>query len=198
MMLHGSREFRYFCANVYLSIWEIDATLFNDVQNLQTLELLGSFIPIPSNGCHLDTYLLVGFVSWIAESLDDYQLLVDSNILKDLLRLPEREIVEFFSKILRESIPDRSISDEDDEFLEYLVGIGALSYLVEALRDMRWNDGYDEEDLVELTTQIKDTIRAVMRSDERYKEMVLQMEMPESLKDEFIRGLTGKRKRSAE
>jgi hypothetical protein len=189
MMLHGSRELRFFCADIYLNIWERDHTLFT--ADLQTLQLLGSFIPNKSTSSLPRTFLRC--LSWMVENVSDYQLLIDSNLLKDLLRIDRREVVEFFSKILRESI--------SSPLLRYLVDdVGVLPYVVQALSyDSWWNDDdYGVDNSARMWGEIIVTVRDVMRSDERYKEMVSQMEMSmsEGVKANLMRGMQEKRKRS--
>jgi hypothetical protein len=190
MMLRGSRELRFFCADIYLNIWERDHTLFT--ADLQTLQLLGSFIPDNPTGRYFvlpDPFIWC--LSWMVENVSDYQLLIDSNLLKDLLRIDRREVVEFFSKILRESI--------SSPLLRYLVDdVGVLPYVVQALSyDSWWNDDdYGVDNSARMWGEIIVTVRDVMRSDERYKEMVSQMEMSmsEGVKANLMRGMQEKRK----
>jgi hypothetical protein len=185
MMLRGSRELRFFCADIYLNIWERDHTLFT--ADLQTLQLLGSFIPDNPTDRYFDMSLFVECVSWMVENVSDYQLLIDSNLLKDLLRLIDNSdvVIEFFSQLLLDFI-----SDEKKCFLQFLVDdIGALSSLINIMHRLTWEDVLEMDSYIRVIDSAKFAVRAVMKSEERYKEMVSQMEIPGSLKTELMNGM---------
>jgi hypothetical protein len=196
MMLQGSQEVRSSCADILLSIWDKDESLFTADQDLQTLELLGSFV---SDAWRIDTSRYVECITYFVENITDTQLLIDSNILKSLLTLIDErdDVLQFYSQFFQ-----RSITEQENSLLQYLVDdIGALTSLTNAIHEGAWVDGL--EDYPNLISRFKDeakeAIRAVMESDARYKEMVFEMEMPQSLKDELMRELKGngkgKRKR---
>jgi hypothetical protein len=195
VMLRGSRELRSYCLPIFLAIWDRDHTLFT--ADLQTLELLSSFDP------QMDWFddslvyrLLVECVSWMVGQVTD-QLLIDSNILKNLLELINKwQVLQLFSQLLQILTGDQ----EHDAFLRYLVDdLGVLPHLVKVLGDnSRMFRGYHskaEKNSIKQT--MKNAIRAVMRHDKRYEEMVSRIEMTEGLRAELMSGQKkGKRKRA--
>jgi hypothetical protein len=191
MIFQGSPEFRSLCSDILLNIWASDNTLLT--ADLQTLELLGSLIPRGGSHLALDVYQFVDCVSWVVGDVSDHQLLIDSNIFKELLRLiDEHTVVEYLSQLLRDSI-----EAEDDSLLQHLIDdVGLLPLLINALQDNDPDDETEEELIARAQEEAKDAVRAAMRWNKRYEEMVSQMEMPESARDELMRGVKGKRKRS--
>jgi hypothetical protein len=63
------------------------------------------------------------------------------------------------------------------------------------LQDETWGNEFDHE-LVDVERAIKEAVRLVMKFDERYHEMISEMEMPDSLKRQLMREVKAKRKRS--
>jgi hypothetical protein len=185
VMSQGSHELRYSCLSIFLAIWGRDHTLFT--ADLQTLELLSSFDPQTDT---LDFYLtfpvsyrFVECVSWMVDHVIDDQLLIDSNILKNLLKWDNRSsAAACFSRLLQNSIGHQ----EHDALFRYLVDdLEVLPCLVKELNDHSRFAFFFEEDSSDQPT--KDVIRAVMRHDKRYGEMVSRIEMMESLRDELMR-----------
>jgi hypothetical protein len=180
VMSQGSRELRYSCLSIYLAIWGRDHTLFT--ADLQTLELLSSFDPVKNFDV---SYLFVECVSWMVDHVTDDQLLIDSNILKNLLKWDNRSsAAACLSRLLQNSIGHQ----EHDALFRYLVDdLEVLPDLVEVLNDHSRLAFFLElrEDSSDQPT--KDAIRAVMRHDKRYGEMVSRIEMMESLRDELMR-----------
>jgi hypothetical protein len=131
----------------------------------------------------------------MVENVSDYQLLIDSNLLKDLLRLIDNSdvVIEFFSHLLLDFI-----SDEKKCFLQFLVDdIGALSSLINIMHRLTWEDVLEMDSYIRVIDSAKFAVRAVMKSEERYKEMVSQMEIPGSLKTELMNGMWMIRKQEA-
>jgi hypothetical protein len=63
------------------------------------------------------------------------------------------------------------------------------------LQDETWGNEFDHE-LVDVERAIKEAVRLVMKFDERYHEMISEMEIPDSLKRQLMREVKAKRKRS--
>jgi hypothetical protein len=185
MALHGNERFRsasiwifcYICSEDH-SILTVDPRLLETfalfIRDLQGLKSI---------------YQVSSILEPILDFIDcDYRLVMSSGVLKDLLGLlPWRNQVEkFFLRLLRNSIT----KPEMDGFLQYLVEIEVLSFLIGALHDETRSD-----EISEIEEEIKDVIRAVMRSNQRYQEMVSVMEIPEILLGELMQGVNSKRKR---
>jgi hypothetical protein len=190
MIFQGSPEFRSLCSDILLNSWARDNTLLT--ADLQTLELFGSLIPRDPYWA-LGVGQLVDCVSWMVRNVSDYQLLIDSNIFKELLRLiDEHTVVEYLSQLLQDLI-----ETEEVLLIEHLVeDVGLLPLLINALQDNDPDDEMEEELIASAQEKAKDAVRAAMRWNKRYEEMVSHMEMPESVRDELMRGVQGKRKRS--
>jgi hypothetical protein len=197
VMLRGSRELRSHCLPIFLAIWDRDHTLFT--ADLQTLELLSSFDPQMDwfDDSPLVYRLMVECVSWMVDHVTDDQLLIDSNILKNLLKLINKwQVLQFFSQLLQNLTGDQ----EHDVLLRYLVDdLGVLPHLVKVLGDnsrMFWGS-HSEAEKNSIKQTMKNAIRAVMRHDKRSEEMVSRIELTEGLRDELMSGQKkGKRKRA--
>jgi hypothetical protein len=180
VMLQGSRELRSSCLPIFLAIWGRDHTLFTD---LQTLELLSSFDPVKNFPV---PYLFAECVSWMVDHVTDDQLLIDSNILKNLLKWDNRSsVVPFLFRLLQ----NLTVDQEHDALLRYLVDdLEVLPYLVKELNDLSRMvldlRSTAEKNFIKQT--IKAAIRAVMRHDKRYEEKVSGIEMTERLRDELM------------
>jgi hypothetical protein len=191
MIFQGSPEFRSLCSDILLNIWARDITLLT--ANLQTLELVGSLIPRGGSRLALDVDRLVVCVSWMVRDVSDHQLLIDSNIFKGLLRLiDDRRVVEYLSQLLRDSIEAEVVL-----LIQHLVDdVGLLPLLINALQNNDPDDEMEEDLIAWAQEKAKDAVRAAMRWSKRYEKMVSHMEMPEIVRDELMREVQGKRKRS--
>jgi hypothetical protein len=93
------------------------------------------------------------------------------------------DVLRLFTETL-----SNSIVNQETVFLQYLVDIGVLTSLVNILHQRMWYHDLGEK--------IKTVVGAVMKADERYEDMVFDMEISEDLKSELRTELPTKRKRS--
>jgi hypothetical protein len=118
----------------------------------------------------------------------DLQLLIDSNILKNFILLKGYiGVLLFLIRVVR-----NSIAADDGDLLDYFVEIGLLTYFISALTEEDWD--VDCDDLLDagghefsIFDKLKDATVCVMKFDPEYRGMVLQMNLPVSLKDELKR-----------
>jgi hypothetical protein len=178
ILLQGSDMLRHQSGSLVMEICSIDHTFLT--ADAPTLDLFDSFIPLVGS---ID---FVNCISYFIEIVSDFQLMIDSNILKDLLMemfQGRNDVVELFIELLH-----NSVTNGQSEIVHYLVEIGVLHAFIEALQDETWSEEWDQK-ITDVERGIKEVIRIVMKSDERYHEMISEMEMPESLKKELMRDL---------
>jgi hypothetical protein len=174
LMIQGSYEVRSNCIDVLVNMWDADRTILTS--DSQTFQLFGSFLSGDYNE------LFVKCAVSLVETAPDVQLLIDTDLLKSLLPMGNRsDVLRLFIETL-----SNSIVNQETVFLQYLVDIGVLSSVVNILHQRMWYHHLGEK--------IKTVVGAVMKADERYEDMVFDMEISEDLKSELRRGFPTKRK----
>jgi hypothetical protein len=191
IVMQGDTLFRSQCGRILLHIWLVDHSILTLDSRL--LELFVSFIPdLPFTNIWLRDEVNAFLDSTFYFLQIDEQLVLDSDLLKDLLRiLPKKVLViKFFLQILLFSIL-KSLSDEND-LLDSLLDMEVLSSLINVLHDESWRC----DQISEIKEEIKGAIRLVFMTKESSREIVSTLEMPEELRSELIGSWRGKRKRS--
>jgi hypothetical protein len=126
--------------------------------------------------------------AWNIFSMGWIQLLIDSSILKNFILLKGYiGVLLFLIRVVHDSI-----AADDGDLLDYFVEIGLLTYFISALTEEDWDA--DGDDLLDagghefsIFGKLKDATVCVMKFDPEYRDMVLQMNLPASLKDELKR-----------
>jgi hypothetical protein len=188
-MLHGSLKFREASCEVLLSLCDIDDSFLP--LDSPTLELFNSFIPAlveEENELHL-CYFSRCVSIFVAEI--DPQLLIDSAILKNCLLFVRSN---YMARCLIEIVQDPN----HQTLTRHLIDAGLLTFFINALTKNEWHELEDDE-IAEIKEDVKKAIRSLLAFDPKCEEEVAAMELPSSLKDDFLfreSGVSSKRKRS--
>jgi hypothetical protein len=191
MMMQGSLAFRSISRKILLYLLLHDESGISVDSNL--LELFSSFIPMFQNAWpDAESYLFFDQISFFIHTVDS-QLLIDSNLFKDLLQIfhGRNDVADLFVRAWQ-----HATNRHEDQFLQHLVEIGVFNALVHALHDETWSR-VQQQEISRIESDVKETIRVVMMANQSCQEMVLMMEMPQSLRQELMRGMKRKRPRSS-